>query len=141
MTDPILQPSNETLRFLINEAVQREVVNVIAPLRAQQQVNDGMIRQVDRDLAGLKSTLSEKVDELDDLVRGNPKQNLTGLADQIKQTNALVASIREELAKAEKGREAVANQLQGAKYALSALALVTGLTGIDTLARLFKLIP
>jgi len=140
MTDQ-LQPSNETLRFMISEAVQREVTNVIAPLRAQQQINDGMIRQVDRDLAGLKSTLTEKVDELDELVRGNPKQNLIGLADQIKQQNTLIASIKDELADAKKGREAVANQLQGAKYALSALALVTGLTGIDTLARLFHLIP
>lgn len=135
MTEPTTQQpqiSNELLRFLISEAVQREVLNVVAPLRSQIQVLDGKQTQFNRDIGSYAST----VEELNELVRGNPKQNLVGLADQIKQQNVLIADINTKLATAERDRSALRNQLQGAKYALSALAIVTGIGNFESIGRL-----
>lgn len=159
MTDQTVpQIDNVMLRFMISEAVQREVATVVAPLRNTQQIIDGTLKQMNRDLAQYQLQATD----LDELVRGNPKQNLIGLAEQIKQQNgkidnlnttltAQIAKVAEthtnqintviaEQTKAKEGREAIKNQITGAKYAFGALALFTGITQYDQLAKLATLL-
>ena len=156
MTDQTTPPiNNDILRLLIREAVEREITSVVAPLRTDVQVVQGMSRQLDKDMG----VLDDRVSALDDLVRGNPKQHLVGLAEQIDQQSKLISRLNEVITDAVEGvekalradikqlkdnqeiaaksREAMFNQWRGAKYALSVLALITGLASYETLARLF----
>lgn len=161
---------NNILRLLIREAVEREIATTLAPLRTQVQVQDGMLKQFNRDVTLVQSQFSD----LDELVRGNPKQNLIGLAEQIKAQNGLiermqttlnqaiidmqrnvqasVAEIRKELAsdvaeikkkqdEATTHREAMLNQWRGAKYAIIALGIVTGLPYLELLGKLIHIVP
>lgn len=152
------QLDNALLRFLISEAVQREILVVVAPLRDRMLVIDGMLRHIGGDLA----TYQAQTADLDELVRGNPKQNLIGLAEQIKQQNSLITNLDTKLTKqidgiaianttqintviaeqtkAKEGREAIKNQITGAKYAFGALAVFTGITQYDQLVKLFNLV-
>ena len=170
--NPQLQPTidNNILRLLIREAVEREVANVVAPLRTAQQVQDGMLRQFNRDVA----TLQNQCGDLDELVRGNPKQNLIGLADQIRAQNSIleglqrtvnqslidvqrqvsssVAEARKELGaqidgvkgkqdEATRGREALINQWRGAKYAIFGLSAIVSLPYLETIGKLLRILP
>lgn len=157
---------HDVLRLLIREAVERQVAAELGPLRTQVQVQDGKLTQFNRDI----TSLMLQCGDLDELVRGNPKQNLIGLADQIKANNALLSSLegkvqetvnlvkREVLAEvaktasqlddvkkkqddATKQREALINQARGARYAFYALAIVTGLPALDTIGKLFHILP
>lgn len=149
MSDQTVQPmiDNAMLRFMIAEAVQREVATVVAPLRTTQQIIDGTLKQMNRDLAQYQLQAAD----LDELVRGNPKQNLIGLAEQVKQQNGLIEQLKTSftaqitevkaiLAEGTKSRDAIKNQITGAKYAFGALALFTGITQYDQLAKLAALI-
>lgn len=169
------QPSNTTtiqtvdhdiLRLLIREAVERQIAAELGPLRMQVQVQDGTLKQYNRDI----TQLMLQCGDLDELVRGNPKQNVIGLADQIKANNALLSSLElkiqttsdmvekkvlAEVAKtaqqlddvkkkqdeATKTREALLNQARGARYAFYALAIVTGLPALDTIGKIFHILP
>lgn len=172
MTDQPLTTGVDSniLRLLIREAVEREVSTMLAPLRTQIQVQEGMLKQFNRDVL----VLQNQAGDLDELVRGNPKQNLIGLADQIKSQNSLLETLRSSLTnatvdmqrqvqasivdikkelgakvdavetkqdEATKMREALINQWRGAKYAIFALGIITGLPYLETVARLLRLIP
>lgn len=137
MTDQAQQPiDSNILRLLIREAVEREVANVVAPLRTAQQVQDGKITQFNKDVTQALLQLGD----LDELVRGNPKQNLIGLAEQIKAQNTLINDVKTKLDKAEQTREALINQWRGAKYALGVLAFITGLPYLETIGKLLHII-
>lgn len=147
------------LRMMINDAVQRQIVNEIAPIRTQQQIQEGVWKQLNRDLQAANSLFRE----LDELVRGNPKQNLIGLAEQIHTQNEQILLTRRELSKAidnvkaqlgvkidaisvkqddaSTRREALINQARGARWALLALAVVTGLPYLETIGKLVHLLP
>lgn len=160
MMDQAQQPiDNNILRLLIREAVEREVASVVAPLRTQQQVQDGMLKQFNRDV----TLFTSKVDDLDELVRGNPKQNLIGLAEQIARQNVLIQETDRKLTgaienistklgakidaiatkqdEAAKSRDALINQWRGAKYAIIGLGLITGLPYLDTIGKLLHIVP
>lgn len=158
-TEPIQPVDNNILRLLIREAVERELANNLAPLRTQLQVQDGTLKQFNRDLIGMLG----RVEDLDALVRGNPRQNLIGLAEQMKAQNSLLAELRnqvseavervkEELAgeiheikqkqdDASRAREALINQWRGAKLALIGLAGVTSLPYLEMIGKLLHLMP
>lgn len=149
---------NNILRLLIREAVEREIATTVAPLRTQLQVQDGMLKQFNKDVLLLQA---DTID-LNELVRGNPKQNLVGLAEQIKEQNnvlnrlqtgfnAAIADVKKELLvqveqikakqdEATKQRDALINQWRGARYAITALAIITGLANYEVIAKLFALI-
>lgn len=158
--------NTEFLRLMIREAVEREVAAAIGPLRTQVQVQDGKLTQFNRDI----TSLLIQCGDLDELVRGNPKQNLIGLADQIKSQNALLSSLegkvqetvflvkREVLTEVEKTnsalrevktkqddatkqREALINQARGARYAFYALVVVAGFPALKTIADVLHLFP
>lgn len=132
---------NNILRLLIREAVERETANVVAPLRTGQQVLDGIIKQFNRDVTLLQTQFFD----LDELVRGNPKQNLIGLAEQINAIRSELATeikgLREKLDEADKKRDALINQWRGARYALIALGIITGLPYLDRLGQILHLLP
>lgn len=153
---PILQQpiDNNILRLLIREAVEREVTNIVAPLRTAQQVQDGKLNQFNRDVTQALLQLGD----LDELVRGNPKQNLIGLAEQIARQNVLITETDRKLTQAidnissklgakidaiatkqdeaTKQREALVNQWRGAKYVLGGLTIITGVSQYKALADL-----
>lgn len=150
---------NNILRLIIREAVEREVATNLAPLRTQQQVQDGMLKQFNRDVLLVQAQCGD----LDELVRGNPKQNLVGLAEQIRTQNGIlntlqnqfttaVDAVKRELRadiqeiknkqdEATKMREALINQWRGAKWAIIALGIITGLPYLDTIGKFLHLVP
>jgi len=158
--------NTEFLRLMIREAVERETSTVIATFRTQLQVQDGKLTQFNRDI----TSLMIQCGDLDELVRGNPKQNLIGLADQIKASNALLSSLegkvqqtidvvkREVLTEVERTRvslnevkgkqddatrqrEALINQARGARYAFYALVVVAGFPALKTISDILHLFP
>src|ERR1051325_1169064 len=118
---------NAVLRYLIREAVEREWTNSIAPVRSEQQIQAGMLKQFNRDVI----VLQQMFGDLDELVRGNPKQNLVGLAQQIQDQNKLIGAINNRLDEAKSHREALINQVRGARYALIVVGFVTGLPYLE----------
>lgn len=167
---PALQANGDAyLRLLVADAVAREASTSLAPLRTMIQVQEGIVKQLNRDYAVLASNFND----LEELVRGNPRQNLLGLADQLKQAQELIGAlgtevrqginrvesavtvkleaaqtqtqieldaVKAQLAAAEKHRTAVINQLKGARWAFLALGLFTGLAQYKELASLIAMI-
>jgi len=171
MSDQQKIPIDTTLlRLMIEDAVKRQLVDEIAPVRTQLQIQEGIWKQFNRDLTVQNALFTD----LDELVRGNPKQNLIGLADQIHEQNKqntearqhfsdMIAQVKLELSgaitkvksdlvqkvneivikqdEATKRREALINQARGARWALLALAVVTGLPYLELLGKLLHLVP
>lgn len=67
--------NNDYLRLLVREAVERESVNLIAPIRTQQQVNAAGIRQLNQDYG----RIDDAVKDLAAIVRGDDKLGIPGL--------------------------------------------------------------
>lgn len=66
---------NDYLRLLVREAVERDTVNLIAPIRTQQQINASSIRQLNQDYG----RIDEAVKDLAAIVRGDDKLGIPGL--------------------------------------------------------------
>lgn len=71
------------LRLMIRDAVEREIINITAPLRQQLQITDGILKQLNRDYGALTRDL----DELNSVVRGDPELGITGLMSTVRSMN------------------------------------------------------
>lgn len=76
--------NNDYLRLLVREAVEREMVNQIAPIRTQQQINAGSIRQLNQDYG----TIKNQIEDLAAIVRGDEKLGIKGLMATVRDISA-----------------------------------------------------
>lgn len=84
---------NVVLRYTIREAVEREAVNMIAPIRQQQQINLGRIQQTERDVSALQHTLTE----LNAIIHGNAQLGIPGIMVTVKKLSDHIDEINDRL--------------------------------------------
>jgi hypothetical protein len=120
MNEAPAQPNNDMLRFLIREAVEREIVNRVGPLNSSIQIVSGKADQLNRDYGAVQ----RQIEELSNIVKGNPTLNLVGLAQQILETRKAISSLEVKLDVWQDRIEGYTNQIKGARWVLGALALV-----------------
>lgn len=139
MTDVQQQASvpNEILRMMIREAVEREVANQIASFRQQQQINEGSIRQLNRDSINITRSL----EELNGIVRGNPSINLEGLLDRMKKIDNKVGEMVGRLDQIDDRWSAIENQVRGARKVLYILGALASVPLLQLLGRVFGITP
>jgi len=129
--------SNEILRLLIREAVEREVAGQIASFRQQQQINEGSIRQLNRDVVSLQQVSSN----LDGIIRGNPSINLEGILDRMKKIDSKVGEVVIHLNQIDDKWSAIQYQIQGARKVLYVLGALASIPALQLLGKLVGITP
>jgi hypothetical protein len=84
---------NTMLRYMITEAVTRELTAALAPYLQSVQVIDGMTRQLNRDYIahGLR------IEDIEELLKGNPDRGIKGLVPTVASLSAAVGEINSGL--------------------------------------------
>lgn len=122
---------------MIREAVEREVANQVASFRQQQQINEGSIRQLNRETVNLQRS----VGDLDGIVRGNPSINLEGMLDRMKKIDNKVGEMVTRLDAIDDKWLAIQNQIRGARKVLYVLGALASVPALQILGRLFGITP
>lgn len=116
-------PQNTVLRYLIRDAVEREITTQLAPLKNQIQIIDANLRETQKDIG----KVTNAANQLTAVVFG----------DDITDTQGLLRDVRSITNKLNSWE----NQLKGAR---SILAVLSGLVGIDIIryiAQFLKVLP
>ena len=118
--------SSRALREFIESAVEREVstqvTNVIAPLREQVQISRGQIKQLNKDFGGALA----RIDEVTNIIAGNPKLRIRGLQAELQEVNDKVSSLLKE-------RDALLEEIKGARKALYVVGLLASMPVLQQL--------
>lgn len=95
----------------VQGAVEREVsqqfTNSIAPLREQVQITRGQITQLNKDFGGAIA----RIDEVTNIIAGNPKLRLRGLQVEVQEMNDKLSALLKE-------RDTLLFEIKGARKAL-----------------------
>lgn len=106
-----MSDQSRVLREYISSAVEREVTqqvtNVIAPLRDQIQISRGQITQLNKDFGGAIA----RIDEVTNIIAGNPKLRLRGLQVEVQEMNDKLSALLKE-------RDTLLSEIKGARKAL-----------------------
>lgn len=115
----------QILRYVVKEAVDREVGIQVAPLNNHIQILQGQLKQFDKDVGALTYNLTE----LRNVVLGNEALGIRGVSRQINEVAAKVDTLIDQ-------REAIDNQLKGIKstvrWGLGALSILLLLLDISS---------
>lgn len=121
----------QLLRYVVKDAVDREVGIQIAPLRSSIQIFDGQMKQFDKEL----SAIAIGNNELRNIVLGNEALGITGFQRQIRDVVGKLDVLIDQ-------RDAIFNQMKGIKVGLGVIAalitLTQGATLLDGLATVLR---
>lgn len=128
------QISQQTiLRYVVKDAVDREVGLQVAPVLNRQQVFDGQLRVFNQELGAL----SQSVSELRNVVLGNEQLGIIGVQRQITKMDDKLNTLIDQ-------KEALENQLKGVKQTVWAASGLVGtviaIVGWPNIRALFNLI-
>lgn len=112
----------QLLRYVVKDAVDREVGLQVAPLRSSIQIFDGKLTQFDKEL----SAITVGNNELRNIVLGNEALGITGFQRQIRDISAKMDLLIDQ-------RDAIFNQMKGIKWGLGVIAALITLTQGATL--------
>lgn len=121
----------QLLRYVVKDAVDREVGLQVAPLRSSIQIFDGKLTQFDKEL----SAITVGNNELRNIVLGNEALGITGFQRQIRDISAKMDLLIDQ-------RDAIFNQMKGIKWGLGVIAalitLTQGATLLDGIASVLR---
>lgn len=121
----------QLLRYVVKDAVDREVGLQVAPLRSSIQIFDGQLKQFDKELG----TITLGTNELRNIVFGNEALGITGFQRQIRDIGVKIDTLIDQ-------RDAIVNQMKGIKVGLGVIGvlitLTQGATLLDGLATVLR---
>ena len=110
----------------VQGAVEREVsqqfTNSIAPLREQGQIVRGQLTQMNKDMGGVQA----RIDEVTNIIAGNTKLRLRGLQAEVQEMNDKLSSLLKE-------RDALLEEINGARKALYVVGLLASMPVLQQL--------